>query len=213
MTVVFVPVEGQPVGKEGSISLPDPNRQGVKSVEEALAERRSLREYKPGPISLAELGQLLWAAQGITGDGELKTAPSAGALYPLEVYAVVGNVKGLPEGVYRYRPQTHALESVMQADVRSRLAAAALNQAWIEKAPLVIAIAAVYDRTTKKYGDRGVRYVHMEVGHAAENVYLQAGALGLGTVMVGAFDDTRVRKTLNLPKEEQPLCLMPVGRR
>jgi SagB-type dehydrogenase family enzyme len=201
------------VSEEGYILLPAAAHSGVKSVEEALLERRSIREYLPEAISLAELAQLLWSAQGVTGAEGLKAAPSAGALYPLEVYAVIAKVEGISEGIYKYHSAANSLERFAKGDVRKRLSKAALDQTCVKEAPLVLVIAAVYERTTRKYSSRGIRYVHMEVGHAAENVYLQAGALSLGTVIVGAFDDASIQQVLNLPESEQPLCLLPIGRK
>ena len=198
--------------RNSSVTLPAPRTSGTIPVEQALAARRSVREYADSPLDIAGLSQLLWAAQGITGTGGLRTAPSAGALYPLEIYAVCGNVTGLSPGVYRYIPDSHALEPVIGRDVRDDLYLAALQQAPVRDAPAVIVIAADYDRTTCKYGERGIRYVHMEAGHASENIYLQAYALRLGTVTIGAFDDNGVRSVLGLPQNQTPLYLMPVGK-
>ncbi len=195
------------------VQLPQPRIESGVSLERALKERRSVREYRSAPLTLAETGQLLWAAQGITSRGGFRTAPSAGALYPLEVYLVAGEVEGLPAGVYRYRPAGHLLEQVDAGDRRHLLCDAALGQRWVRTAPAVIVIAAVYSRTTEKYSTRGTRYVHLDAGCAAENVYLQATALSLGTVLVGAFGDGDVQKALSLPRDEEPLCIMPVGRR
>jgi SagB-type dehydrogenase family enzyme len=204
---------GDSVGEEGHILLPAASHSGVKSVEEALLERRSIREYSPEAISLAELAQLLWSAQGVTGADGVKAAPSAGALYPLEIYAVIAKVEGISEGIYKYHSATNSLERYAKGDVRKQLAEAALDQTCVKDAPLVLVIAAVYERITRKYSSRGIRYVHMEVGHTAENVYLQAGALSLGTVIVGAFDDASIKQILDLPELEHPLCLLPVGRK
>lgn len=201
------------MGKEDYILLPAVAHSGVKSIEETLLERRSIREYSPEAISSNELAQLLWSAQGITGVGAVRSAPSAGALYPLEIYSVIVNMKEISEGVYKYRSAYHALESLAKGNFRKQLAGAALNQNCVKEAPLVIVIAAVYERTTRKYSSRGIRYVHMEAGHVAENICLQATALNLGTVIVGAFNDTGVQKVLNLPEREHPLCLIPVGRK
>jgi len=198
--------------KESGGRAPQPRRSGPWSVEGALAERRSVREYTGEALARADLGQLLWAAQGITGAEGLRTAPSAGALYPLEVYVAVGAVEDLPSGVYRYEPGRHALALVAAGDRRAELARAALGQECIAEGAAVIALAAVYRRTTGKYGERGIRYVHMEVGHAAQNVYLQAVALGLGAVVVGAFEDRDVKKVMHMGSHEEPVCLMPVGR-
>lgn len=177
-----------------------------------LAQRRSLRDFTDAPLALAELAALLWAAQGTTGGDSLRTAPSAGALYPLEIYCAAGVVHGLAAGVYHYRPRTHALQQVAAEDRRWALADAALAQEWVAAAPVVLVIAAVERRTTRKYGERGVRYVHIEVGHVAQNVCLMAGALGFGAVTVGAFDDEMVRAALPLPDDSTPLYLLPVGR-
>lgn len=207
--------EGEPktMAREKTIKLPAPSFDGKTSIEKALLMRRSVREYGDEALSLVEVSQLLWAAQGITEPKwGLRTAPSAGALYPLEIYAVVGNVEGIEKGVYKYRPKNHEIVKVKDGDVRDRLAAAALGQTSVEKAPIDIVISAVYERTTRKYGDRGIRYVHMEAGHAAQNVYLQAVSMNLGTVVVGAFEDGEVRGILSMPEEEHPLYIMPVGK-
>ncbi|MEJ5352582.1 MAG: SagB/ThcOx family dehydrogenase [Melioribacteraceae bacterium] len=194
------------------IELPQPIYESNTSIEQALLERRSAREYKDKPLTLAEVSQLLWAAQGITDPKGFRTAPSAGALYPLEVYVVIGNVEGVTRGVYKYYPLEHEIVKVRDGDVRNDLTIAALGQSCIAEGAIVIVISAVYERTTKKYGDRGIRYTHIEVGHAAQNVYLQAVSLNLGTVIVGAFQDDKVRKILKMSDEEQPLSIMPIGK-
>lgn len=195
------------------IALPAPRSDSDTSVEEALLRRRSHRSFARSPLSLQEVAQLLWAAQGITDKAQgFRTAPSAGALYPLEVYLVVGEVEGLFPGVYRYLPEEHALVMTLNEDRREELYKVSLFQGWIRAAPVVLVFTAVYERTTRKYGERGIRYVYMEAGHAAQNVYLQAEALNLGTVVVGAFQDDGVKNALLLPKNEHPLYLMPVGR-
>ena len=192
------------------VALPDPGKTGPLSVEEAISRRRSVRGFRDAPVLLGELSQLLWAAQGITGsDGVRRAAPSAGAKYPLELFVVAGGVDGLSPGVYHYLPVTHSLKIVRRGDLRSGLCDEALSQEWVEEAALDIVIAAVYERTKEKYGERGVRYVHMEVGAVAENVYLQAETLGLGTTFVGAFSDEGVKKLLRIDAE--PLGIMPVG--
>jgi len=195
----------------GEIRLPSPQYDGKISVQQALLKRRSVREYRDQPLSLEEVSQLLWAAQGVTDAGGHRTAPSAGALYPLEVYLLVGDVQQLPAGVYRYLPHGHSLVLIADGDQRRNLAWAALGQESIQEAPAVILISAVVARTAAKYGDRAERYVYMEVGCAAQNVYLQAEALGLGTVMIGAFYDEEVKRLLAMPRQEQPMCIMPVG--
>jgi SagB-type dehydrogenase family enzyme len=199
-------------GRGGAIALPEPRRDGGFPVERALARRRSIREYADAPLSLAEVSQLLWAAQGITGpDGE-RTAPSAGALYPLEIHVVAGAISDLPPGLYHYDPRRHRLQPELRGDLRGPLADAALEQDWVAEAPVVLVLSAVYARTARKYGGRAPRYVHMELGHAAQNVYLQAVALELGTTLVGAFHDRRLQKLLAFPSELEPLGVMPVGR-
>jgi len=195
------------------IKLPKPRLSSTVSVEEALLKRRSIRNFKKEPLTLSEVSQLLWSAQGITEESMgLRTAPSAGALYPIEIYIVVGNVINLPPGIYKYNPKNHELVLIMKGDKRKELAISALGQKWIEEGAIVIVISAVYERTTSKYGERGIRYVHMEAGHVSQNIYLQAVALNLGTVAVGAFYDEEVKKLINMQKNENPLYLMPVGR-
>ncbi|MDP2910305.1 MAG: SagB/ThcOx family dehydrogenase [bacterium] len=196
------------------IILPQPEKISKVSIEEALLERRSVREYKDEPLKLKEVSQILWAAQGITEPTwGGRTAPSAGGLYPLELYLVVKKVENLEPGLYHYLPQGHKLTRVLEGNINEELAAAGLNQSWIRNAPINLVITAFYSRTINKYGERGIRYVHLEAGHAAQNVYLQAQSLGLGTVTVGAFDDDEIRKLLNLSEEETPLYIMPIGRK
>ncbi len=200
------------VPPEIEVKLPEPRHDSGVSIEETLLKRRSVRDYTGEPLTLQEVSQLLWAAQGITDPRGFRTAPSAGALYPLETYLIVGDVENLTQGVYRYEPATHKLVRVLDSDLRAELASAA-GQPWVKEGAINIVFTAIYERTTRKYGDRGIRYVHMEVGHAAQNVYLQAVALSLGTVGIGAFGDDQVKEILNLPKDEHPLYIMSVGRR
>ncbi len=195
-----------------TVKLPEPEKESATSIEEALLGRRSIRAYRDDPLTLAEVSQLLWAAQGITAHWGGRTAPSAGATYPLEVYLVAGNVNELPGGIYKYNPVKHELVKLVEGDKRAELCDAALGQRCVEEGAIAIVFSAVYERTTGRYGDRGVRYVHMEVGHAAQNVYLQAVSLNLGTVVVGAFYDDEVKRVINMPEEERPLYIMPVGR-
>ena len=202
-----------PAEEETAMKLPEPQYDSNVSLEESLLQRRSIRSYTDEPLTLQELSQLLWSAQGITGPGGLRTAPSAGALYPLEVYAVVGDVQDLNPGVYRYEPDGHQLVKTMDGDRRASLASAALGQGSVRDGAVAFIFTGVYERTTGKYGDRGIRYVHIEVGHAAENLCLQATAMGLGSVTVGAFSDEQVTRLLNLPDGEQPLYIIPIGRK
>ena len=174
--------------------------------------RRSVRAFANQPLRLSELGQLLWAAQGITGPDDRRSAPSAGATYPLEVLVVAARVDGLAAGTYRYRPGEHALTSVPAEDrLAGVVQASGGKRAWMEEAPAILVLAAVEERTARRYGERAARYVHMEVGAVAENVHLQAVALGMGTTVVGAFDDERLRRAVGVEPEEQVLALLPVG--
>jgi SagB-type dehydrogenase family enzyme len=194
------------------VSLPPPVTSGPLSVEEALQRRRSIREYAEEEVTLRDAGQLLWAAQGITERASgLRTAPSAGALHPLELRLLAARVTGLPAGIYRYDPHAHALQTELSGDLREGVAEAALGQEAIRRAPAVLLLSGVVGRTEAKYGSRAERYVMMEAGHASENVYLQATALGLGTVAIGAFSTVGVHAVLQLPSEEQLLYIMPVG--
>lgn len=196
------------------ISLPAAETSGELSLEEAIAGRRSRREFASRPLDLEQVSQILWAAQGITDEDEgFRAAPSAGALYPLELYAVVGEngVADLSAGVYHYLPAGQTMEKTLEEDVTNDLMQAALNQSFIAEAPVSLVITAEYSRVTNKYGERGRRYVHMEAGHAAQNVYLQVETLGLGTVTVGAFDSEAIISTLQIPAEYEPLYVMPLG--
>jgi SagB-type dehydrogenase family enzyme len=190
-----------------SIALPTPQLKGKFSLEETLAQRRSVREYAAEELSLAEIGQLLWAAQGITSPTGQRTAPSAGALYPLEVYVVKR------DGVFRYDPANHQLRFHLRGDLRHPLFVVCLEQESVKLAPVDFVIAAVYERLAVRYSDRAPRYAHIEAGHAAQNVLLQAVALNLGAVPIGAFDDVQVQRVLSLPADQQPLYVIPVGRR
>jgi len=210
--------EKEVIVKGEEIFLPLPSLKGEMSVEEAIARRRSVRSYLDKPLTIVQLSQILWAAQGITDTYRgFRAAPSAGATYPLEIYVVIGEKcvflggEYLDAGVYKYNVEQHSLILVKKGDYREDLAKAALNQAWVEKAPVDIVITAVYERTTARYGERGIRYVHIEVGHVGQNIYLQATALGLGTVAVGAFYDPKVKEIIGARLGEEPLYIMPIG--
>lgn len=211
---IFLPVAPEPAPTVVvRVELPEPRHDSDVSIEQALLLRRSIRDYTEEPLTLQEVSQLAWAGQGITDPRGFRTAPSAGGTYPLELYVVVGDVVGLDKGVYHYDPEEHALTMVLGGDKRAELSDAAVRQEWVREAAINIVIAAVYERTTGRYGERGIRYVHMEAGHASQNLYLQAPALGLGTVTIGAFDDERVKTLLGMRADEQPLYIMPVGRK
>jgi len=188
------------------IKLPKPEFKGKLSVEEALLKRRSVREFSKEKLTLNEISQILWAAQGITDERwGFRTAPSAGALYPIEIYVV------MQEGVFHYNVKKHSLQAIKKGDVRKELCRACLNQEYIEEAPLTIVISAVFERTCSRYGERGIRYVFIEAGHVSQNIYLQCESLGLGTVAIGAFYDSEVKKILELPKSHEPVYIMAVG--
>jgi SagB-type dehydrogenase family enzyme len=195
------------------IELPEPRLESSVSVEQTLLGRRSVRSFSNRPVSLEELSQLLWAAQGITEPVRgFRTAPSAGATFPFEVYVVAGRVTGLDAGIYKYDYRHHRLHLLREGDFRSDLAGSALGQSSITDGAVNIVLTAIYERTTQRYGDRGVRYVHMEAGHIAQNVFLQAVALDLGSVPIGAFSDENVGEMLGIPENENTLYILPVGK-
>jgi SagB-type dehydrogenase family enzyme len=193
-----------------TVSLPDPIKQSTVSIEQALQNRRSVREYSKELLSIEQIGQLLWAAQGVTGDSGERTAPSAGALYPLEVY-VTGQIGEKESGFYLYHPDNHSLSKESGQDLREALAAAAYDQEWIKNAPINIIITAFFGRLESKYGEKAVQFSQLEAGHAAQNVLLQVVSLGLGAVTIGGFDDEQVNATLGLTDDETPLYIIPVG--
>jgi len=205
------------------IKLPSPQLKGKVSLEETILRRRAVRRYRREPLDLSQLSQILWSAQGITGTREFRAAPSAGATYPLEIFVFVGKqgvidseAKQAPEelqaGIYHYEADSHSLSLHKPADLRPDLARATLDQEFIIDAPVDIVICALYHRTSYRYGRRGERYVHIEVGHVGENIHLQAVALGLATVEVGAFHDEEVRKVLEVEEQIKPLYIMPLGK-
>lgn len=180
-------------------------------VEQVLDQRRSVRDFTSGALSLEQVSQLLWACQGVTSEDGKRTAPSAGALYPLTIWLIARRITGVPEGVYRYDPRAEGLQTLKLGDFADSVAEAAFGQRWIAGAPAILAITAAISRTAARYGSRAERYVFIEAGHAAQNVYLQVQSLGLGTVIVGAFEDAAVANILSLPSGETPVALMPVG--
>ena len=209
------------------IKLPSPQLKGKVSLEETILRRRAVRRYRRDPLDLSQLGQILWSAQGITGTREFRAAPSAGATYPLEIFVLVGKQgvidsevpmrsgqapEALQAGIYHYEVDSHSLSLHKPTDLRPDLARAALDQELIIDAPVDIVICALYHRTSYRYGRRGERYVHIEVGHVGENIHLQAVALGLATVEIGAFNDEEVRKVLGVEEQIKPLYIMPLGK-
>jgi SagB-type dehydrogenase family enzyme len=193
------------------IKLPEPRLDGTVSIEIVLCDRRSVRDFSNAALELSQVAQLVWAAQGVTCAAGHRAAPSAGGLYALDLHIIAANVHGLPAGVYKYEQLTHELVSLTEGDLRGQLAHAALEQPAIPQAAAIFLVSAVYARISDKYGERGIRYAHMEAGHAAQNLLLQAVALGLGAVLVGAFDDAAVRRVLRLGNADVPLYLIPVG--
>ncbi|MCK5134059.1 MAG: SagB/ThcOx family dehydrogenase [Candidatus Sabulitectum sp.] len=193
--------------------LPDPATDGDVSIEEALLNRRSTRAFTGSePLSLSEVSQVLWAAQGITARDRLRTAPSAGALYPLQIYLVAERVDSLSPGIYLYLPGSDSIEHIAAGCFLDTLAEASLKQMWMRDAQAMVVITANFDIVTDVYGSRGIRYVYMEAGHVSQNIYLQCVPLGLGTTAVGAFNDEAVAAILQLPDGGVPLYLMPFGR-
>lgn len=192
---------------DATVILPKPDLKGSMPLEQAVAARRSQRDFSSRSLTLEQIGQLAWAAQGQDAHSRYRTVPSAGATYPLELFILT------EDGFFHYLPGKHALARLTEQDLRGRLAAAAWGQEFIADAPVTLVFAAEFARTAGRYGQRGVRYVYMEAGHAAQNVHLQAEALGLGSVAVGAFDDASVSKVLELPDHLEPLYMVPVGYR
>ena len=202
-----------PAEARNLINLPAAESKGAVSVEQALKNRRTVRRFANKTLTPNQLSQLLWAAYGVTEARGLRAAPSAGALYPLDIYAVVGDrqVTGVAAGVYHYLPEPHALELLQGGDVRREVARASLSQTWMAEAPVMLVITGEYRRCQVKYGQRGIMYTHMEAGHAGQNIFLQAEALGLGAGIVGAFENAAVGQALGLTASHDPLLIMPVG--
>ena len=194
-----------PRGRRGT-PLRSPGLAAGMTLAAAMAQRRSVREYTDDPLAGDDVAQLLWAAQGVSSENGLRTAPSAGALYPLTAYAA------LADGLFRYEPAGHRTARTSTSDLRDRLAQAAFGQDWIGRAPAVFAIGGNVSRSAGRYGGRAERYVFLEAGHAAQNLLLQAVSLGLAGVPVGAFDDDEVHRLLLMPEAERPVYLLPVGR-
>jgi len=190
------------------VPLPAPRLKGDLSLEEAIAGRRSSRSFADRPLTLEQLSQLAWSAQGVTEKRRgFRTAPSAGALYPLELYFVT------PKATYHYVPAEHHFEVHREGDLRAGLADAALGQECVRDAAVNVVITAIFSRTTGKYGARGKTYVHMEAGHVGQNLLLQATALGLAHVPVGAFHDGDVSRALDLPDRHEPVYIICIGHR
>lgn len=201
-----------PAEPAGRVPLPAPRTQGTVSVEAALHQRRSLRSLAPAPLLLEEVGQLCWAAQGVTDDRGRRTAPSAHAAYPLQVYVLAGAVTSLPPGLYRYLPAGHALELVAAGDPRANFERRGVGQSWVARAPAILVITGAVARMSGM-GDRAAQFMAVEAGLAAQGFFLQAEALGLGSTYVGGFRPREARQALALPEGEEVLGVLPVGRR
>lgn len=196
----------------GKINLPRPVERGLMSLEECVKGRRSVRSFSPAALKTADLSQLLWSMQGVTSSSGYRAVPSAGALYPLKIFVFVGNVTGIASGVYLYEHSDHSMLKVAEGDRRDALYRCCLRQKAVLEAPVSFVISADYEKTTMRYGRRGVRYVFMEAGHVGQNVSLQAVALGLGTVMIGAFDDSALKNVSGIKEKSDPLYVIPVGK-
>jgi SagB-type dehydrogenase family enzyme len=196
------------------MNLPKPRLNGEVSVEQAIKHRRTIRSYLSKPLTLEQLSQIFWAAQGITEDrGDKRSAPSGGALYPMDIYAIVGDngVEGLKAGIYHYDPHKHSALLITEGDFREDVARTALSQMWMARAPLNLVITSEYSRITSKYGTRGERYAMIEAGHVGQNIFLQAEALGLRAGIVGAFHDNDVIRAMKIKKSHEPLLILPLG--
>jgi len=195
-----------------AIQLPEPRHQGAVSVEAALWARHSTRTFTHDSIALADLGQLLWAAQGVNRPNSHRTAPSAMATYPLELYVVASRVRGLPAGIYHYTPATHEIERLAAGDRLPELVSDAARAAWIGDAAAVVVFAGAFDRAATRMRDHAERWIAIEVGAAAQNLGLEAAALGLGATFVGSAQDSAVVRIVGLPQGQRPMGIMPVGR-
>ena len=193
-------------GEKMDLQLPKPILKGIKSLEECIFERESIRNYSDKGIEIEKISQILWASQG--KKGSKRTVPSAGATYPLEIYITIKD-----EGYFYYNFVRHELQLISDKDVTKQLSQASWDQYFICEAYLNIIICAIFNRTTQRYGQRGVRYVFIEVGHCAQNIHLEAVALGLCSVPIGAFEDNAVKEVLNLKKQVEPLYIIPIGYR
>lgn len=209
--------EGNIKDANNIIPLPSPVLKGPVSVEEAIKERRTRRSFSSDPLTIKEWGQILWAAQGITSDEGIKkrAAPSAGALFPLDIYLILGENASAPPGtgVFHYLPDQHALRCLSNKDFTKKAADVSLRQYWMAQAPGMILITAEYPRITRKYDNRGIRYAHIEAGHVAQNCFLQAESLRLNVGIVGAFEDNSLMELLPILKGHEPILILPVGRK
>lgn len=211
-SLIFLPIFAM-AQTHADVPLPKPSFTGKKSVEEVIKARRTIRHFKAKALNLEQLSQILWAVYGVTANDPYKSVPSAGALYPLDIWVAVGKngVEGLAAGVYHYIPKAHRLTQVKAGEVRDDIAMASLYQSWMAEAPVIFIITGEYERCTRKYGEKGIPYTYIEAGHAGQNIFLQAGALGLGAGIVGAFHSDVIRQVLGISRNYDPILIMPVG--
>lgn len=219
VTLIVLMSLKEAVFSANDIKLPKPAFTGKMSVESAMLKKKSVRHFSKDPLTLEQVSQLLWAANGalpvdaISG-ATVKTLPSAGGIYPLEIFLLTGSdtVKGLPAGIFQYYAISNSLVQISQGDGRLALAQAALSQLWIASAPAVVVIAASFNKMTAKYGNQGIKYVFMESGSSNQNLFLQAEALGLRIGTVGAFEEGSVSSAIKIPAGVTPLFIVPVGK-
>lgn len=199
--------------KSDVITLPQPHTDGGMSIEKALLERRSVRSFTNEPVTLEEVSQLCWAAQGVTDEKGHRTSPSAMASYPLEVYLLAANVTGLPAGVYHYSPQGHNLTVVSEGNRIPDLfgASAGGKEDWRKSAPAVFIVTGVFERINRIPGEDLSRFVHVEAGTASENLLLEVVSLGLGATYTAGFDANMTREVLAPSSDETPIAVLPVG--
>lgn len=193
------------------IKLPNPKLKSGVSFEETLLKRRSHRAYTKKPLGIGEISQLLFAGEGVIEE-ERRTVPSAGAFYPIEIYLSVSRVKKISPGLYKYSPENHSLDKISNNNWRAKLAEAAFSQPWVKEAPALFILCGKFEKTVKKYDEKGAIFVAMEAGHVAQNISLQAAALNLGTLCVGGFNNKQIDRLLNLDKKTEPYYIIPVGK-
>lgn len=199
-----------------TIKLPEPERRGGTPIWDCLRERRSIRDYKNLPVSLKELSQILWGSYGVTAREwgyHLKTAPSAGALYPIEIYVASFNVDGLKKGIYHFNPKEMTLRGIFEGDFSREITHACLSQDFILSSAFTLILTAIPSRTIGRYRERGVRYILMDLGCIIQNIYLSLTALKMGGCVIGAFSDSAMNKIMNLnPEKELVLALFSAGK-
>ncbi len=180
----------------------------ANTLEKSIYNRCSVRSFSGKPVKLNTLSKIIWSAQGMTNEPKRRTTPSAGAIYPLELFIISRNITDLENGIYHYLPEDHALDPQKEGRFTESLARACFHQTFIQDAAFAIIIAGDFEKTKQKYSERGERYVFMEAGHACQNMSLIATNLLLATVVIGAFNDKELRDLLNLG-DWYPIAVMP----